>query len=491
MWFNKKNQQVAPKEEKHSNSIFSTDWEPSKKTTLNDKLAISFQVPIESVRAVKPDGTFDEQYQDLTQAKYMNSRYAGITEVQYGWYAGQGFIGWQACVVLSQNWLIDKANTMPALDATRNGYEITSNDGTDIEPDVLAYIQKQDKKFKINQNCVEFIRMGRLFGIRIALFEVVSDDPEYYEKPFNPDGIKPWSYKGISQIDPYWVAPILDNEAAANPASQHFYDPTWWVINGIKYHRTHLIIWRNSEVPDLLKPSYLYGGIPIPQKIAERVYASERIANEAPLLAISKRLTTLKVDMTQVAPDQEAFLAKMRIWTDFMNNYGVKVIGEGEEVQQFDTSLADLDAVIMTQYQLVAAASEVPATKLLGTSPKGFNATGEFEEASYHEMLESLQEHALSPLLERHHLLLIRSHVLPRFNGAKNMSIEANWLPVDSPTAAELAEINNKKSQTDATLSAAGALSGTDIRSRLIVDKDSGYNGIAADKDVVESDIND
>ena len=69
----------------------------------------------------------------------------------------------------------------------------------------------------------------------------------------------------------------------------------------------------------------------------------------------------------------------------------------------------------MTQYQLVAAAAGVPATKLLGTSPKGFNATGEFEESSYGEELESIQQHDLSPLVNRHHLLLIRSHVTKKF----------------------------------------------------------------------------
>ena len=117
-----------------------------------------------------------------------------------------------------------------------------------------------------------------------------------------------------------------------------------------------------------------------------------------------------------------------------------------------------MDAAIMTQYQLVAAASGVPATKLLGTSPKGFNATGEFEESSYHEELESIQQHDLSPLVNRHHLLLIRSHVAKEFK-IKPFNTEVAWKPVDSPTAAEQADINLKKAQTDETLAkVSGAL---------------------------------
>lgn len=491
MWpFKAKSEEIIPIEVDKYNA-FTTNWQPKNaRAELTQRLVNTFQRGLPTTQPIQNNGDYamDSQYQNLTQAKYINSRYAGINETQLGWFAGQGFIGWQTCAILSQNWLIDKACTMPAKDASRNGYEITANDGTEIEPDILQYIRNMDKKFKVAKNCVEFVRMGRIFGIRVALFEVISDDPEYYEKPFNPDGIKPWSYKGISQIDPYWMVPVLDMIAAADPASKHFYEPTWWIINGRKIHRTHLVIMTTGELPDILKPTYFYGGIPIPQKIAERVYAAERTANEAPLLAMSKRLTVLKADTTAIEANQEAFVTKMQVWTEWMNNFGVKVIDGDEEITQFDLSLADLDDIIMTQFQLVAAASGVPATKLLGTAPKGFNATGEFDGKSYHEELESIQEHDLSPLVERHHLLLMRSHVKPRFNIAP-INIEINWLPVDSPTAAENAEINFKKAQADATLSGTGAINGYDIRARLIADKNSSYNGLEIDDEIeVDSD---
>ena len=51
--------------------------------------------------------------------------------------------------------------------------------------------------------------------------------------------------------------------------------------------------------------------------------------------------------------------------------------------------------------------------------------------------------------------------------------------PVDSPTAAEAAEINQKKSASDAAWVAMGAVDGLDVRQRLIKDRDSGYTGIS------------
>ena len=98
------------------------------------------------------------------------------------------------------------------------------NDGTEVDPEVLDYIREQDKKFEILRNCVEFIDLGRTFGIRVAMFMVDSPETDYYTKPFNPDGVRPNSYKGISQIDPYWITPELGGDAAANPSAPDFYD---------------------------------------------------------------------------------------------------------------------------------------------------------------------------------------------------------------------------------------------------------------------------
>ncbi|WP_231642953.1 phage portal protein [Ralstonia syzygii] len=404
-------------------------------------------------------------------------RQENMPAAQAGWYASQSFIGYQLCALIAQHWLVDKACGMPGKDAIRNGYTVTVNDGTGIDAGVIDAIRKEDKRLRVNRQMREFVRMGRVFGIRIAMFVVQSTDPEYYEKPFNPDGVTPGSYKGIRQIDPYWCVPELGADAVKDPTSLHFYEPTYWRVNGKPIHHSHLIIFRTGEVPDVLKPTYYYGGVSVPQKIFERVYASERTANEAPLLAMSKRSTVVHMDVEQAVANQAKFEQRMAIWAHYRDNHGIKVVGTEEQIEQFDTALADFDAVIMTQYQLVAAAANVPATKLLGTSPKGFNATGEFEESSYHEELESIQAHDLTPLLDRHHLLVIRSEIAPKF-GVEPFATTVAWNPLDSMTAKERAEVNKMEAETGAILVQSGAIDGIDERRRITQDPASGYTGI-------------
>jgi phage-related protein (TIGR01555 family) len=393
------------------------------------------------------------------------------------WYSVQTFIGNQLSSILAQHWLIYKCCNMPARDAIRNGYEVTVNNGEEIKPKILDAIRQADKRYRVKKNLEEFITMGRVFGIRIMMFKVDSPDKNYYSNPFNPDGITPGSYKGMVQIDPYWITPELDMEAASNPMSEYFYEPTWWIVNGKRIHRTHLVIFRNGFLADILQPTYLYGGVSVPQKIYERVYCAERTANEAPQLALTKRMIVQHVDLAQAVQNPQQFNQRAQVASQYLNNYATKFVGIDEEVEHFETSLADLDAVIITQYQLVAAIANVPSTKLLGTTPKGFNSTGEHEEASYHEELESLQSSDLAEVLERHHLLLVRSEIAPKFK-IKPFETSVRWETLDSVNAVEMATINKLKAEAGQVLLVSGAIDGIDERKRIINDPESGYNGI-------------
>lgn len=491
-WFKGK-EAPAPAPAARPRSIFSSDLpglSPEDRETFRTR---AFQSSIQSGPPKRSDASGSAIAADSADngageimREVFNNFASTLPDLQLSFYASQGFIGFQAMGIIAQNWLVDKACSMPARDAVRSGYDITIESDEEPNPVLMAQIKQGLKDFNINDNLVQATKFNRVFGIRVVMFLVRSTDPKYYEKPFNPDGITPNSYLGISQVDPYWLAPILDDLAASNPMDPYFYVPTWWVCGARRIHRSHLIVLRGSEVIDVLKPSYLYAGLSVPGKIAERVYGAERTSNEAPLLAMSKRMTVYKTDLTLAMADPEKFGQKMASWVALMNNFGVKVIGTEDTIEQHDSSLADLDAIIMTQYQIVSGASEVPVTKLLGTVPKGFNSTGEYDESSYHEMLESLQEHEMTPIIERHLLLWSRSVL-----GVKDMKFNIVWKPLDALTAKEQAEINAAKATTDKTWSDAGAIDGQDIRDRLIKDPNSGYTGIASsapEPEIIEPD---
>lgn len=405
-----------------------------------------------------------------------------VPGVVFSWFGAHSFIGHQACAFLAQHWLVDKACSQAPKDAVQNGFEpVISMASGEVPPEVAQEIRDHNDEIDIVGECREFSRNSRIFGIRHALFLVDGID---YSAPFNPDGVTPGSYKGISQIDPYWLTPEFDSTSITNPSAKHFYEPTWWRLpDGKRVHRSHFIILRESEVPDVLKPTYYYGGLPIPQLIYERVYAAERTANEAPELAMSKRLLVSHEEVDFLMGDEEEGENRLYQAEQLRNNFGIWAVGDAD-IEQFDTSLADFDTVLMSQYQLVAAIARTPATKMLGTSPKGFNATGEHESDSYDQELVTIQS-GMTPLLNRHHLLLCRS----RYPQYPDLIIRSNWNPVRKLKPGENADINLKKAQTSQAHISAGVTAPEEERDRLIADPDGGYSTLVAVDDTDDFDL--
>jgi hypothetical protein len=183
--------------------------------------------------------------------------------------------------------------------------------------------------------------------------------------------------------------------------------PTYFQMpNGVKVHHSWCIFNTNGDVPDILKPTYRWGGYPIPQLIYKRAYAAEKTANEAPMLAQSKRLLITDINPKNYFVNQRETEEQLKVLCNFRDNFGVMTKRPGESVQQIDTSLTDLDEVIMTQFQLTAAAAGVTATKLLETQPKGFNSTGDYEDKNYKLTCVSIQKEDYIPILDFHYRLL-------------------------------------------------------------------------------------
>lgn len=414
-------------------------------------------------------------------SEYMDGQPA-LGEELYMWFARQGFIGHQLAAMVAQHWLVSKVCFMPGRDALRKGWELRDAMGRALPEGQQLKLREHDIRFGLEQSLQDYVGMGRVFGIRVAIPDIDykgmdTDVSKILEAPFNIDGVRPGKFKGWIMVDPYWMAPELDSDASAKPNSKHFYTPTWWLINGQRYHRSHLQIFINGHLADILKPAYLYGGIPVPQLIMERVYGAERTANEAPLLAMTKRTVVYKTDLAKATANFTAFMARVASWSKLWTNTGIRAIDRVEDDhQQFDTSLADLDAVIMTQYQLVAAAGEVPATKLLGTSAKGFNATGEGDESIYHESLESLQNTMLTPFLRFHYLLLCKSLEI-------DAVVQPKWPAMDAPTELERAQTEGAEATAAAALVSAGVVDASEERKRLNSKEDGMYSGLLTDGD--------
>lgn len=400
------------------------------------------------------------------------------------------FIGYQACALLAQNAYIKKICEIPAQDAIAVDYKLhyrnpdaDQDDKTDQkeEQQILTDMKYvSDKKFKIKDICRDATINKKTYGqcIVIPTFSVDVD----MSKPYNAKAVKKGTYTGMQIIEPFWVTYDLTLDQVSRPDKKGFYEPEYYHVNGgKKIHKSWIRKLTNGKVSDILKPTYYYGGIPLPQQVFSRVFCAEKVANEAPKLALSKRLLVVDGSVQNLIANPEIAEQTLSGLSTIRDNFGFFLKNPGDQVMQIDTSLSDFDALIMTQFQLVAAIGEMPVTKLMKTQLKGLANSGDYEMKDYAQSLIAIQENDFNQILEFHYELLGLSEY------GKDMEINVVWNPIDTPSELELAQIESQQAQTDATYIGAGVFAQEEVRDMLRQNEDSRFRNLSDETPETES----
>jgi hypothetical protein len=373
-----------------------------------------------------------------------------------------------ADAIFSTSPLIHKACSIPAEDALKKGYDLKFEDGTSDE--IIENVNRLDKEIKIKEQLISAEYHRRVFGLSLPKFNILSLDKLYYEKPFNIDGVKKNSYQGIKVVCPYYANASGEGLNTSEPDMIDYQEPTWWLVNGKKIHKSHFYVSRYAPVPDNLKPRYRWAGQSLASMLAIRAFCVETLLDETPNLVKTKRFIIHQMDLASRQQDLREFAARQEEEARTRNSYGTKVIDVGDSFNILDTNLAYVDEPVETQIQFMAATANMPATKLLGTVPKGMNATGEHEIAQYNTSLEFIQEGVYKPILEMHYSIALRSL------GYQNVKVpDVVFPPLVTATEAEKADVRLKDAQTDTAYLSTGVLTATEVRERLDEDEDCPY----------------
>ena len=449
---------------------------------LTKNLIYSIQRDFNSLKYTKDGKNYAfDSIQSCMQSNKMTGLTGSPKDIVFNFFTKFGYIGWQICSILAQHWLISNACSISNKDCLRNGWNNTFVDkkDTDMSEEEKEKAQEtlnklfdiEQQKYNLNEKLLKWGYYYNVFGTAFMLPIIDGIDDKAREKPYNPDGIKKGSFKGISVIEPYWMIPEFDLDSMTDPTNINFFEPEYYrTANGKKIHKSHLIIGRRKFVSDILKPSYYYGGISLAQEIYERVYASEKCANEAPLLLLTKRLNVYKVKLKDFFFNPAKYKEMAETITTMRDNQGILFTDRDDEVGQIDTTLSDLDQVIMEQYKLVSAIARIPVDKLFETNPTGgLSASGDYNIKNYNQDLNTLQNDLFRPAIDRINEIVMRSE----FESKDRVGIIFN--PTDNPTEKEIAELNNQKAQAIQTYLQNNIITPEEARQKLVNDKMSGF----------------
>ncbi|MBO6031814.1 MAG: DUF1073 domain-containing protein [Prevotella sp.] len=393
------------------------------------------------------------------------------------------WITYTGCAIIATHEFVNRACMIPAEDAIAHGYKVVCSSSKHehdqehdaAEAEFLTEIKKAADKMGLNEACIKLNYKKKVFGVGVAIPWVEFRD-DYrspsdksgatlysYADPYDPKAIKPGSFKGFAVVDPHWLTYQWDKLSRTDPSYPYFLTPTWIKVGDKRIHRSWAIRCINSELPDIFKPVYLYGGLSLTQMIYERVWAADKLANEAPLLAMTKRLLIADGNLEQLQSDPARTNKFFNAINFFRDNFSIFVKKPSSNVTQLDTNLSELTPLTMSQYQLVAAIAQIPVTKLLKNVPSGLQATGQYEWDDYAQSLKAIQNNDYTPLCKMFYELYCASN----YPDKNDIRLDIEWNPIDVPKESEVAQMSSQTAQYVAHLINTGLIDIAEGRAML------------------------
>jgi hypothetical protein len=224
-------------------------------------------------------------------------------------------------------------------------------------------------------------------------------------------------------------------------------------------HPSRVIPFIGQKVPEggfYQSPSWFWGD-PIMQSIGSAVKNADTAQSGFASLIDRAAIDVFKFkDLIAQAgtPEGEERITRRVAWTSQSKSlHRAMLIDMEDDWEQVQANWSGIPDTLNAFLNVVAGASDIPVTRLLGQSPKGLRSTGDGEERDYHSMVKSWQDDLLAPGLFRADEVLIPSAL-----GSRPSDVHWSFSPLAEETEAEGADIENKYADTFSKLVATGEL---------------------------------
>lgn len=333
------------------------------------------------------------------------------------------------------NWMIAKIVDLPPRDMCKEWRDWQA-DKADI-----AKLEKEEDRLQVKQKIRTALSYGRLGGG--VLLIGLGDDPT---QPL-PSNIRPGQIQYLHPLT-RWQVTIGDEDL--DVLSPTFGEPLWYELTAatqrVRIHPSRMIPFRGEHVPNIGTASWQdrFWGDSIVQRINQAVQQATTATDGFAALIDEAKLDVWKLKgfMSELALDDTTVTKRVEYTNLAKSTHRAVILDSEDEFEQRQITWAGMPDVIKTYLSIVAGAGDFPATKLLGKSADGMNATGEGDEKNYREMLASKQDSDLRPNLKRLDRVLIPSA------GVDPNKAVWTFAPLSRLTEKELADIAKTKAET-------------------------------------------
>ena len=310
--------------------------------------------------------------------------------------------------------LIAKICNTKSYEMVKAGIEIRS----EIEPDRVSYLEKELKKYDLSLS--DGANWGFAFGLSACLIYLKGELNEAaLEKPLDMSLVTPDSFVGLKTVirwqglqpmgGEYVTPEDVDNGyATVDDLGDPLYYQVWFLNTQKKYkvHRSRLIIFNCNKLPGIENIIEQGSGV----SEVERLWL--------PLLNYLATINYVQ-NMLQLSQQRVLFLAEgdriglmseegqadfQRAIASIAKNADVNnmiVLDQNDEFDYKSANFSNIDKIINSAQEDLAASANMPLNKLFGKSPTGLNNSSKENLTDFYDYILRLQNIYLRPAYEK------------------------------------------------------------------------------------------
>ena len=298
---------------------------------------------------------------------------------------------------------------IPPYDMTRQWRTWQSKE---LDDDRLKAIYAEEKRLEYKCNIQEALTWGGLYGGCVIVISV--DGHGDISTPLDVSKITKGQLKGFHVIDKWRVVP-QQTSIITDPFSVFQGDPELYMVNetGQRIHRSRLVKFIGGKLPYWDKRRYLWWGDSVLNRFYSAMRNAETINSSIASLVHETNIDVFSINglAEYLATDGQEEIKKRFELMALMKSINNMMLIDGE-TETYERKGMDFKALPQLSQQfltILSAASNIPATRFLGKSPDGMNATGESDLTIYYDMISGKQQTDLEPQMNYLDEVMIRS----------------------------------------------------------------------------------
>jgi len=341
------------------------------------------------------------------------------------------------------DWLAGKVVDIIPDDMTREWRSFIS----DITPETVKVLEEEERRIKLVANFNTAHKWARLYGTSFIILSV--DDGLEPDQPLIVENIKEGGLRHIKAIDRHRIS-TADVQPISDPMDVNFGMPEFYRFNetSVRIHHSRVLRFDGVQLPydEFRRNNYNS------DSVLDRLYEALLNLNTAADSAASMIYET-NVDIVQVkglmnylqTPEGEAMLRKRFALATSMKSFNNMLLLDSDETFNTKTNTFSGLPDLLEKYAIfMSAASDIPATRLLGKSAEGLSATGEGDLRNYYDSVRSDQYSIYKPKLDYFDKIMAKSL------GLDHSDLQYKFNSLFQVTPGEQATIDLNNAQRDA-----------------------------------------